>query len=71
MFEHRIHFAAWHSAQMRATTGARVVAEDLQRHRCAAVHTVARAHADHENIITGAFILEAALDYLPRSRVLQ
>src|SRR5207244_12717848 len=69
--EHRIHFAARHSAQMRAPTGARIMAEDLQRHRGAAIHTVVRAHADHENIITGAFILEAALDGLARSRILQ
>ena len=68
VFEHRIDLAARHAAEVLAPSGARVIAEDLQRHRRAAIDRAAGPNADHEDHVSRAGVLERALDDLPGPR---
>src|SRR5438552_1502066 len=67
MFERRVDLAARHATQMLASRRTRIVSEDFQWHGGAAIHAIARSHTDRENVISGAFILENALDGLTGS----
>ena len=69
VFDHRIDLPARHGAKVFAATGARVVTKNFQRHDGAAIHAVRRPHADDENVVAIAGILERALDGLAGGRI--
>src|SRR5262245_44301294 len=53
---------------MFASTSDRIVTKHLERHGSAYIHTNTRPEANHEDMITCAFIVKVSLDHFSRSR---